>query len=115
MDLLLLDVSFGFFDILRMILGSPIAIVVYVILGIILIYKGVMAIRREIAKKNALPGELAPMIESEDPGTAPLPGTEVPETAPQETEPLAEAAEKAAEAIDEAAPAEAGTEENKTE
>ena len=38
----------GFFDILRMLLVSPIAIGIYVVLGIFLIYKGVKAIRREL-------------------------------------------------------------------
>ena len=71
---LLLDVSFGFFDILRMLLVSPVAIAVYVILGIFLIYKGVKRIRRELAKKNGLPAEAAPMIESEMPEAELLPG-----------------------------------------
>ena len=73
-NFLLLDVSFGFFDILGMLLVSPIAIAVYVVLGIFLIYKGVMAIRRELAKKNGLPAEAAPMVESEMPETEPLSG-----------------------------------------
>ena len=85
MKLMLLDVSFGFFDIVGMLLASPVAIAIYVILGIFLIWKGVKAIRRELAKKNALPGEAAPMIESEDPGTEPLP-----ETQAQAAEPSAE-------------------------
>ncbi len=94
MKLMLLDVSFGFFDIVGMLLASPVAIAIYVILGLFLIWKGVKAIRRELAKKNALPGEAAPMIESEDP----------------ETEPLPEAEAQAAEP-----PAGAAAEENKTE
>ena len=85
MKLMLLDVSFGFFDIVGMLLASPVAIAIYVILGIFLIFLGVKAIRRELAKKNALPGEAAPMIESEDPGTEPLP-----ETQAQAAEPSAE-------------------------
>ena len=85
MKLMLLDVSFGFFDIVGMLLASPVAIAIYVILGIFLIFLGVKAIRRELAKKNAQPGEAAPMIESEDPGTEPLP-----ETQAQAAEPSAE-------------------------
>ncbi len=87
---LLLDVSFGFWDYLRFpIIGIPVAL-----LGILLIFLGVRAIRRELAKKKGIPAEAAPMIESEDP----------------ETEPLPEAEAQAAEP-----PAGATAEENKTE
>lgn len=84
-NFLLLDVSFGFFDILRMLLVSPVAIGIYVVLGIFLIYKGVKAIRRELAKKNGLPAGAAPMIESEMPEAGPLP-----EAAAQPAEPAGE-------------------------
>ena len=79
---LLLDVSFGFFDILRMLLVSPIAIGIYVVLGIFLIYKGVKAIRRELARKNGLPAGAGPMIESEMPEAGPLPEAEEAAAAP---------------------------------
>ena len=97
MEFLLLDVSFGFFDLIFM---KPITDILAIGLAVLLISLGVRAIRRELAKKKGLPGELAPMIESEDPETAPLPEAE------------AQAAETLGEA---AAPAEAGGEENKTE
>ena len=38
MKLMLLDVSFGFFDIVGMLLASPVAIAIYVILGLFLIW-----------------------------------------------------------------------------
>ncbi len=82
---LLLDVSFGFWDYLRFpIIGIPVAL-----LGILLIFLGVRAIRRELAKKKGILAEAAPMIESEDPETEPLPEAEV-----QAAEPPAEAAAK---------------------
>ncbi len=87
---LLLDVSFGFWDYLRFpIIGIPVALI-----GILLIFLGVRAIRRELRKKNEVPAEAAPMIESEDPENEPLP-----ESGAQAAEP----------------PADAAAEENKTE
>ena len=69
---LLLDVSFGFWDYLRFpIIGIPVALI-----GILLIFLGVRAIRRELRKKKGVPAEAAPMIESEDPETEPLPEAE---------------------------------------
>ena len=97
MEFLLLDVSFGFFDLIFM---NPITAILAIGLAALLISLGVKAIRRELAKKRGLSGEIAPMIESESP----------------ETEPLPEAEAQAAEAVGEAAaPAETDGEENKTE
>ena len=95
MDLLLLDVSFGFFDLVFM---NPITAILAIGLAVLLIWLGVRAIRRELKKKKG-PPVITPLIESEDPGTAPLPGAET----------------KAEETVAEAAPAEAAAEENKTE
>ena len=53
--LLLSDVSFGFWDVL---LTNP-WILLFAALGIFLIVKGVKAIRRELAKKNAQAAEPA--------------------------------------------------------
>ena len=95
MEFLLLDASFGFFVLLL----NPLAAIFVIGLAALLIYRGVKAIRRELARKKGLPPE-GPMIESESP----------------ETEPLPEAEAQAAEAVGEAAaPAETDGEENKTE
>ncbi len=73
MEFLLLDASFGFFDLLL----NPLAAIFVIGLAALLIYRGVKAIRRELAKKKGLPPE-GPMIESESPETEPLPETETP-------------------------------------
>ena len=71
--LILLDVSFGFFD---MILMNPILLIVALLIGGFLIYKGVTAIQRELEKKKGeaseeeQPGGTSPS-ESEDPAQAP--------------------------------------------
>ena len=57
---LLLDVSFGFWDYLRFpIIGIPVAL-----LGLLLIFLGVRAIRRELAKKKGRPEESAQPAEA---------------------------------------------------
>ena len=71
MDLLLLDVSFGFFDLVFM---NPFTFLLAGALGLLLVYLGVRAIRRELAKKKGQEPE-GLMIESESPETEPLPET----------------------------------------
>ena len=56
MEFLLLDVSFGFFDLVFM---NPLAAILVVGLGILLIWVGVKAIRRELKKKKGQPEEAA--------------------------------------------------------
>ena len=70
--LILLDVSFGFFD---MIFMNPILLIVALLIGGFLIYKGVTVIQRELEKKKGeaneegQPGGTDPS-ESEDPAQA---------------------------------------------
>ena len=57
---LLLDVSFGFWDYLRFpIIGIPVALI-----GLLLIFLGVRAIRRELNKKKGQPEESAQPAEA---------------------------------------------------
>ena len=61
-QVLLLDVSFGFTDILSLLLRNPITVTVLAVLGLFLIYKAVRAIRRELAKKNGTAKAEPPVI-----------------------------------------------------
>ena len=72
---LLLDVSFGFWDYLRFpIIGIPVAL-----LGLLLIFLGVRAIRRELAKKKGRPEESAQPAQNAQPAEAVFGMEEMPE------------------------------------
>ncbi len=60
MSFLLLDVSFGFFDLVFM---NPLAAILVLGLGILLIWLGVKAIRRELKKKKGQPEAAAPAVD----------------------------------------------------